>query len=46
MRRIAILNRVRSYHRKARNILKDWARKSSLKMIRLAISYKNTIRIW
>jgi len=36
-RRKAILNRVRSYHRKARNILEDWARKSSLKMVRLAM---------
>ena len=36
-RRRAILNRVRSYHRKARNILEDWARKSSLKMVRLAM---------
>ena len=25
-RRKAILNRIRSYHRKARNILEDWAR--------------------
>jgi len=37
MRRKAILNRIRSYHKKARNILEDWARKSSLKMVRLAM---------
>ena len=36
-RRKAILNRVRSYHKKARNILEDWARKSSLKIVRLAM---------
>jgi hypothetical protein len=32
----AILNRIRSYHRKARNILEDWARKTSLRIVRLA----------
>jgi len=32
-----MLNRVRSYHRRARNILEDWARKSSLKIVRLAM---------
>jgi len=37
MRRKAIVNRVRSYHRKARNLLEDWARKASLKMVRLAM---------
>ena len=31
-----ILNRIRSYHRKARNILEDWARKASLEIVRLA----------
>ncbi len=36
-RRKAILNRIRSHHRKARNILEDWARKTSLKMVRLAL---------
>ncbi len=36
-KRKAILNRIRSYHGKARNILEDWARKSSLKMVRLAV---------
>jgi hypothetical protein len=35
-RRKAILNRIRSYHRKARNILEDWARKSALEIVRLA----------
>ncbi|MDT7889707.1 MAG: hypothetical protein RQ885_12145 [Desulfurococcales archaeon] len=35
-RRRGILNRIRSYHRKARNILEDWARKTSLKIVRLA----------
>jgi IS605 OrfB family transposase len=35
-RRKAILNRIRSYHRKARNILKDWARKTSLRIVGLA----------
>jgi len=35
-RRRGILNRIRSYHRKARNILEDWAKKTSLKIVRLA----------
>jgi putative transposase len=35
-RRKAILNRIRSYHRKARDILKDWARKTSLEIVRFA----------
>jgi putative transposase len=35
-RRKAILNRIRSYHRKARNILEDWARKTSLRIVELA----------
>jgi len=35
-RRKAILNRIRSYHRKARNILEDWARKTSLEIVRFA----------
>jgi len=35
-RRKAILNRIRSYHRKARNILEDWARKTSLEIVELA----------
>jgi IS605 OrfB family transposase len=35
-RRRGILNRIRSYHRKARNILEDWARKTSLEIVRLA----------
>jgi IS605 OrfB family transposase len=31
-----ILNRIRSYHRKARNVLEDWARKTSLEIVGLA----------
>jgi IS605 OrfB family transposase len=31
-----ILNRVRSHHRKARNILEDWARKTSLEIVMMA----------
>jgi hypothetical protein len=31
-----VLRRIRSYHRKARDILGDWARKVSLKIVRLA----------
>jgi len=35
-RRKAILNRIRSYHGKARNILEDWARKTSLRVVELS----------
>jgi putative transposase len=35
-RRKGILNRIRSYHRKARNVLEDWARKTSLRIVELA----------
>jgi IS605 OrfB family transposase len=35
-RRRGILNRIRSYHRKSRNILEDWARKTSLRIVGLA----------
>jgi IS605 OrfB family transposase len=35
-KRKAILNRIRSYHRKARNILEDWARKTSLEIVMMA----------
>jgi transposase len=35
-RRKAIPNRIRSYHRRARNILEDWARKTSLEIVRFA----------
>jgi IS605 OrfB family transposase len=35
-RRKGILNRIRSYHRKARNILEDWARKLALEILGLA----------
>ena len=35
-RRRGILNRIRSHHRKARDILEDWARKSALEIVRLA----------
>jgi len=38
-----MLNRVRSYHRKARNILEDWARKSSLKIVRLAVKHQHAV---
>jgi putative transposase len=31
-----ILNRIRSYHRKARDILEDWARKTSLEIVMMA----------
>jgi len=34
--RKAILNRIRSYHRKARDILEDWARKTSLEIVELS----------
>jgi IS605 OrfB family transposase len=42
-RRKAILNRIRSYHRKARNILEDWARKAPLKMVRLAVKLQHEL---
>jgi IS605 OrfB family transposase len=35
-RRRGILNRIRSYHRKAKDILEDWARKTSLGIVRFA----------
>jgi len=35
-RRKGILNRIRSYHRKVRNILEAWARKTPLKIVRFA----------
>jgi hypothetical protein len=35
-RRRGILNRIRSYHRKARNILEDWVKKTSLEIVRVA----------
>jgi putative transposase len=35
-RRRGILNRIRSYHRKARDILEDWARKTSLEIVMMA----------
>jgi putative transposase len=35
-RRRGILNRIRSYHRKSRNILEDWARKISLRIVELS----------
>jgi IS605 OrfB family transposase len=35
-RRKAILNRIKSYHRKARDILEDWARKTSLEIVMIA----------
>jgi len=36
-RRRGILNSIRSYHRKSRNILEDWARKTSLEIVRFAM---------
>jgi IS605 OrfB family transposase len=42
-RRKAILNRIRSYHRKARDILEDWARKTPLKMVRLAVKLQHAL---
>jgi IS605 OrfB family transposase len=35
-RRRGILNRIRSYHRKARDIPEDWARKTSLEIVMMA----------
>jgi len=35
-RRKGILNRIRSYHRKARDILEDWAGKTSLEIVMIA----------
>jgi len=42
-RRKAILNRIRSYHRKARDILEDWARKTPLKITRLAVKLQHAL---
>jgi hypothetical protein len=42
-RRKAIHDRIRSYHRRARNILKDWARKAPLKMVRLALKLQHAV---
>jgi len=42
-RRRGILRRIRSYHRKARNILEDWARKTPLKMVRLAVKLQHAL---
>ena len=42
-RRKAILNRIRSYHRKARNVLEDWARKTPLKIVRLAVKLQHAV---
>jgi len=42
-RRRGILNRIRSYHRKVKNILEDWARKTSLKIVRLAVKYRYAV---
>jgi IS605 OrfB family transposase len=42
-RRRGILNRIRSYHRKTRNILEDWARKTSLKIVRLAMRLRYAV---
>ena len=37
------MNRIRSYHRKARNILEDWARKAPIKMARLAVRLQHAL---
>ena len=42
-RRKAIHNRIRSYHRKARNVLEDWARKAPLKISRLALKLQHAV---
>jgi putative transposase len=42
-RRRGILNRIRSYHRKAKNVLEDWARKAPLKMVRLALKLQHAV---
>jgi len=42
-RRKAIHNRIRSYHRKARNVLEDRARKTPLKMVRLALKLQHAV---
>jgi len=42
-RRKRILNRIRSYHEKARNILIDWTRKISLEIVRLAREFKYAV---
>jgi transposase len=39
-RRRGILNKIRSYHRKARNILEDWARKTSLEIVIMAMKLR------
>ena len=39
------LNRIRSYHRKARNILEDWARKTSLEIVMMAKRLGYTVAI-
>jgi putative transposase len=35
-RRRGVLNRIRSYHKKAKNVLEDWARKTSLRIVMMA----------
>jgi IS605 OrfB family transposase len=42
-RRRGILNRIRSYHRKARNVLEDWARKAPLKIVRIALKLQHAV---
>jgi IS605 OrfB family transposase len=42
-RRKAIHDRIRSYHRKARNILEDCARKAPLKIVRLALKLQHAV---
>jgi len=42
-RRKRILNRIRSYHEKARNILIDWTRKISLEIVKLAKEFRYAV---
>jgi len=41
--RRGILNRIRHFHRKAKNILEDWARKVSHRIVMMARDYKYSI---
>ena len=44
-RRKGILNRIRAYYRKARNILNDWARKTALKIVRYAVEHESAVAL-
>lgn len=43
--RSGIRRRVRSFHRKARNIVEDWARKISLTIVREALSNRYAVAL-